>query len=224
MRSMFNDIAPKYDFLNHFLSAGIDIIWRRKLRRMLGRKKPKTILDIATGTGDLAIELSRLKPEKIYGVDIAVEMLEIGKDKIKKKGLSEIIELEEGDAESLRFEDDSFDAATVSFGVRNFETLQKGLVEIKRVLKPGGTFMVLEFSKPKAFPVKQLYTFYSKHILPLMGKSISKSSDAYTYLPESVEGFAEDKIFLRELEKAGYINATQRRLTFGIATIYSATS
>ena len=224
VRTMFNDIAYRYDFLNHFLSAGIDIIWRKKVRRILAKTSPKSILDVATGTGDLAIELSNIKPEKIYGVDIAVEMLDIGKEKIKKKNLSDIIILEEGDAENLRFEDNTFDAATVAFGVRNFETLQKGLKEIKRVLKPGGTFIVLEFSKPKTFPTKQLYNFYFKCILPLMGKIVSKSSNAYTYLPESVQGFAEDEIFLQELEKAGYSNAMQKRLTMGIATIYISTS
>ena len=224
VRTMFNDIAYRYDFLNHFLSAGIDIIWRKKVRRILAKRNPKSILDVATGTGDLAIELSTIKPEKIYGVDIAVEMLEIGKDKIAKKSLSEIITLEEGDAENLRFDDNTFDAATVAFGVRNFETLQKGLKEIRRVLKPGGTFIVLEFSKPKTFPTKQLYNFYFKYILPLMGKIVSKSSSAYTYLPESVQGFAEDDIFLKELEKAGYSNPSQKRLTMGIATIYISTS
>ncbi len=222
VRSMFNDIAYRYDFLNHFLSAGIDIRWRRKVRKLLKDDEIKSILDVATGTGDLAIELAKLNPETITGIDIAVEMLEIGREKLKKKSLDKLITLEEGDAENLRFEDNSFDAVTVAFGVRNFETLQKGLREIYRVLKPGGRFVVLEFSKPRSFPFRQLYNFYFRFILPAMGKIISKSSSAYTYLPESVQGFAEDQIFLSELEKAGYKNASQNRLTMGIATIYHA--
>jgi demethylmenaquinone methyltransferase/2-methoxy-6-polyprenyl-1,4-benzoquinol methylase len=189
---------------------------------LLKNDEVKSILDVATGTGDLAIELAKLNPETITGIDIAVGMLEIGREKLKKKGLDKLITLEEGDAENLRFEDDSFDAVTVAFGVRNFETLQKGLREIYRVLKPGGRFVVLEFSKPKSFPFRQLYNFYFRFILPAMGKIISRSSSAYTYLPESVQGFAEDQIFLSELEKAGYRNASQNRLTMGIATIYHA--
>ena len=219
---MFNDIAPKYDFLNHFLSAGIDIQWRKKVRKLLAPSKPKKILDVATGTGDLAIELSKLTPDKIIGVDIATEMLDIGIEKIKNKGLDNIIELQEGDAENLKFDSNSFDAITVAFGVRNFETLQLGLKEMYRVLKPGGIVAVLEFSKPKSFPFKQSYNFYSRYILPNMGKIISKSTTAYTYLPDSVRGFAEDKAFLLELEKAGFKKAKQKRLTMGIATLYYA--
>lgn len=223
VKTMFNDIAPKYDFLNHFLSAGIDIQWRKTVRKLLADGKPKTILDVATGTGDLAIELSKLAPDKIIGIDIATEMLDIGKEKIVRKGLNSIIELQEGDAENLKYNDNSFDAITVAFGVRNFETLQKGLKEMNRVLVPGGKVAVLEFSKPKAFPFKQSYNFYSRYILPVMGKVISRSTTAYTYLPESVRGFAEDKAFLMELEKAGFRKAKQRRLTMGIATLYYAT-
>ncbi len=223
VKTMFNDIAPKYDFLNHFLSAGIDIQWRKRVRRLLAADKPKTILDVATGTGDLAIELSKLAPDKIIGVDIATDMLNIGKEKIVRKGLDNIIELQEGDAENLKFADNSFDAITVAFGVRNFETLQKGLKEMNRVLAPGGKVAVLEFSKPKTFPFKQSYNFYSRYILPGMGKVISKSSTAYTYLPDSVRGFAEDKAFLLELEKAGFKQPKQKRLTMGIATLYYAT-
>ncbi len=223
VRSMFNDIAPKYDFLNHFLSAGIDIQWRKKVRRLLELSNPKKILDVATGTGDLAIELSKLKVDKIVGVDIATEMLDIGRNKISTKGLEEIIELQEGDAENLKFHDNSFDAITVAFGVRNFETLNIGLKEMHRVLKPGGIVAVLEFSKPKNFPVKQLYNFYFTYLLPVMGKTVSKSNAAYTYLPNSVRGFAEDKTFLSELAKAGFKEANQNRLTMGIATLYYAT-
>ncbi len=222
VRAMFNDIAPKYDFLNHFLSGGIDILWRKKVRKLLSKNNPKVILDVATGTGDLAIELLNLHPKKIYGIDIAVEMLDIGKEKIKNKGINNI-ELTEGDAENIKFDDNFFDAITVAFGVRNFETLNKGLREMYRVLKPGGTVAVLEFSKPKAFPIKQIYNFYFKHILPIMGKAVSKSSAAYTYLPTSVQGFAEDKAFLNELEKAGFKSVKQKRLTMGISTLYSGT-
>lgn len=222
VRTMFNDIAPKYDFLNHFLSVGIDIHWRKKVRRLLSSIKPKKILDIATGTGDLALELSKLNANQIVGVDIATEMIDIGREKIIRKGLESIIDLQEGDAENLKFSDDSFDAITVAFGVRNFENLNKGLKEMHRVLRPGGIVAVLEFSKPKRFPVKQLYNFYFSNILPVMGKIVSKSSAAYTYLPESVRGFAEDETFLYELARAGFKEAKQNRLTMGIATLYYA--
>ncbi len=223
VRVMFNDIAPKYDFLNHFLSGGIDILWRKKVRKLLAPHNPKKILDVATGTGDLAIELLNTNPDSIIGIDIATEMLDIGTEKIKRKGLENRIELQEGDAENINFKDNTFDAITVAFGVRNFENLNKGLKEMCRVLKPGGIVAVLEFSKPKSFPFKQAYYFYSKHILPRMGKAVSKSDEAYKYLPESVRGFAEDKAFLYELEKAGFAEAKQNRLTMGIATLYSAT-
>ncbi len=223
VRLMFNDIAPNYDFLNHFLSAGIDIRWRKKVRKLLKPANPKIILDVATGTGDLAIELSKLTPDQIIGIDIATEMLEFGRKKITAKKLDKIIELFEGDAEKLNFPDNNFDAITVAFGVRNFENLHIGLKEMQRVLKPGGIVAVLEFSKPKAFPIKQLYNFYFKYILPVMGKIVSKSNEAYTYLPDSVQTFAEDKAFLSELKKAGFKEAKQNRLSMGIATIYYAT-
>ncbi len=220
VRTMFNDIAGKYDFLNHFLSAGIDKVWRRKVRRLLAPRKPEKILDVATGTGDLAIELSKLKPEEIVGIDIAVDMLEIGKTKLLKSGLNNVITLEQGDSEDIRFEDNYFDAVTVAFGVRNYEDLDKGLKEMCRVMKPGGTVAILEFSKPHAFPVKNIYNFYFKNILPFIGKMISKNNSAYTYLPESVSQFPEDKDFLKAMEKAGFMNPQQKRLTFGIATLY----
>ena len=222
VRTMFNDIAHRYDFLNHFLSAGIDIQWRKKVKRLLVDKKHDNILDVATGTADLAIELSKLNPKHIHGVDIAVDMLDIGKLKIRKKGLGNLITLQEGDAENLNFDDGSFDAATVAFGVRNFETLQKGLMEIHRVLNIGGIIIVLEFSKPKSFPFKQLYSFYFRFILPFLGQFVSKSNSAYTYLPNSVQGFAEDEVFMNELKKAGFKRPKQQRLTMGIATIYYA--
>jgi len=222
VEAMFNDIAPKYDFLNHFLSLGIDILWRKKVRKLLAPHQPKNILDVATGTADLALELSKLNPEKIIGIDIASNMLEIGKEKVKARKLDSVIELRLGDSENLAFEDNSFDAVTVAFGVRNFENLQKGLHEMHRVLKPGGITAILEFSKPKKFPFKQVYNFYFSYILPGFGKLVSKSKEAYTYLPESVESFPEDAAFIKELEKARYVDVSQKRLTMGIATLYKA--
>ncbi len=223
VRSMFNDIAFRYDFLNHFLSAGIDIRWRKKVRRMLAPQSPKKILDVATGTADLAIELSKLKPQAITGVDIADGMLEIGRKKISKKGLDNMISLQTGDAENLAFEDNTFDAVVVAFGVRNYENLQKGLKEMCRVMKPGGTVAILEFSRPNAFPFKQIYNSYFRYILPGFGRMISKHEEAYTYLPDSVSQFKEGEAFLREMEQAGYRDVGQKRLTMGIATLYSAT-
>lgn len=220
---MFNDIAPRYDFLNHFLSAGIDIQWRKKVRRRLSPFKPKKILDVATGTGDLAIELSRLNPDQIIGLDIASEMIAIGDEKLVKKKLDKLIKLQQGDSENLPFKDNTFDAVTVAFGVRNFENLNKGLTEMCRVMKPDGQVVILEFSKPKKAPFKQIYNLYFKYILPGFGKLISKNSEAYTYLPDSVESFAEDKLFLEEMKTAGYKQVGQKRLTFGIATMYFGT-
>lgn len=218
---MFNNISKRYDFLNHFLSLGIDNLWRRRVISLIKPFKPQQILDIATGTGDLAISAARINPNKIIGIDISEGMLAIGNQKIIKKKLDHFIELMHGDSENLPFEENTFDAAMVAFGVRNFENLQKGLVEINRVLKPGSPFVVLEFSKPKAFPVKQLYGFYSKYVMPGVGKFFSKDQSAYTYLPESVQAFPEGKHFLAELSKAGFNSTTEKRLTFGVATIYS---
>ncbi|WP_196892365.1 bifunctional demethylmenaquinone methyltransferase/2-methoxy-6-polyprenyl-1,4-benzoquinol methylase UbiE [Aureivirga marina] len=220
---MFDNISGKYDFLNHFLSMGIDIRWRKKVLKIVASKKPKTILDIATGTGDVAILLSQAKPEKIVGLDLSAGMLEVGKKKIKERNLDSLIEMIQGDSENLPFEDNSFDVITVSFGVRNFENLNKGIKEIYRVLKPGGTFIVLEFSQPTKFPMKQLYGFYSKRILPIFGRMISKDNSAYTYLPESVAAFPFGNAFNNILEKNGFINAEDKPVTFGIASIYTAT-
>ncbi len=217
---MFNNISHRYDFLNHFLSLGIDILWRKKAIRLLKKDQPKQILDIATGTGDFAIEALALNPDKVIGVDISAGMLEHGKQKMKRKGLDHIIDMQMGDSEKLLFENNTFDAVIVSFGVRNFENLEKGLSDMFRVLKPGGKTVIIEFSRPRRFPMKQLYNFYFKSILPIIGKLISKDQSAYTYLPESVEAFPDGNDFLAILEKVGFKSTECRPLTFGISSIY----
>lgn len=222
VQGMFNDIAPKYDVLNHFLSANIDKRWRKRLREHLVVDNPKLILDVASGTGDLAIELAKMPVEKIVGIDIAADMLEIGREKIKKEGLDKIIELQVGDSEAIDFAEGHFDAVTVAFGVRNFEDLGKGLREMQRVLKPGGKVAVLEFSKPSVFPMKNLYWFYFKYVLPVIGKIVTRNISAYDYLPSSVAAFPERKDFMDELLLAGFKNPIQNRLTFGIVTLYIA--
>ena len=220
--TMFNNISKKYDFLNHFLSLGIDILWRKKAIGLLKESEPKQILDIATGTGDFAIAALELNPEKVTGIDISKGMLSVGQHKIKKKGLQDRIELKLGDSENLEFHSNTFDAYTAGFGVRNFENLEKGLTEMLRVLKPNGTAIILEFSKPKAFPIKQIYNFYFNSMLPGIGKKVSKDSSAYTYLPESVEAFPDGEQFIQILSKVGYNNIEEIRLLFGIASIYKA--
>lgn len=218
---MFNSVAHRYDFLNHFLSAGIDYRWRRKAIKILAKNNPKTILDVATGTGDLAIAALKLNPKKVIGVDIAEDMVEIGKKKIKEKKLEKIIHIQVGDSEDLQFNDNTFDAAIVAFGVRNFENLEKGLSEMYRVLNNNGIIMILEFSKPTATPVRQFYQFYFKNILPFLGRIISGDNSAYTYLPKSVEEFPMGNEFLRILNKVGYTDTQHIPLTFGIASIYT---
>lgn len=220
---MFDNIAPSYDLLNRLLSLGIDRSWRKKAIRLLDPAKAKTVLDVATGTADVAIEIARqLKPEKIIGVDIAQQMLEIGREKVSKRGLAEVIELQLGDSENLPFESNTFDAITVAFGVRNFEDLGKGLSEMQRVLKPGGKLVVLEFSRPRIFPFKQLFNLYFRYLLPLIGRLTSKDPKAYSYLYESVQAFPDRENFVTELGKAGYTEASYRPLTLGICSIYSA--
>ena len=219
---MFNKIAPYYDFLNRLLSLGIDVQWRKKAIGQLAGSQPKVILDVATGTADLALESAkRLSPEKVIGVDISTEMLDIGRSKVKKRGLSTIIELREGDSENLPFEDNTFDAITVAFGVRNFENLEKGLSEMRRVLKDGGKLIVLEFSKPTLFPFKQVFQFYFKYMLPLVGKLTSKDPRAYKYLYESVQAFPDGERFMNILAKTGYKSNQCKPLTLGICSIYS---
>ncbi|GAA4846215.1 bifunctional demethylmenaquinone methyltransferase/2-methoxy-6-polyprenyl-1,4-benzoquinol methylase UbiE [Algivirga pacifica] len=220
--TMFNNISSKYDLLNRMLSVGIDIIWRKNAIQKLKKSSPQTILDVATGTGDLAIEAMSLSPKKIVGVDISEGMLSFGRKKIAQKKLDNVISLELGDSENLQFEDNTFDAAMCAFGVRNFENLEKGLSEIFRVLKPGGTLVVLEFSQPEIFPFKQIYHFYFNNILPLIGKVISKDQAAYTYLPESVEAFPYGEQFNNVLRKIGYQSVKCDPQTFGISSIYTA--
>ena len=217
---MFNNISANYDFLNHFLSLGIDHLWRKKAVKQLQKQQPKVILDLATGTGDFAIACLALNPEKIIGMDISSGMLEVGKQKMKKRAFDRIIDMQLGDSENMPFEAATFDAITVGFGVRNYENLEKGLGEMLRVLKPGGQAVILEFSKPKAFPVKQLFGFYSKVLIPLFGKYISKDERAYTYLPESVAAFPEGTDMMNVLQKVGYHAHKQIRLSGGIASIY----
>jgi demethylmenaquinone methyltransferase/2-methoxy-6-polyprenyl-1,4-benzoquinol methylase len=219
---MFNNISPKYDLLNHTLSLGIDILWRKKAVRLLKPFAPKSILDIATGTGDFAVESARMSPDEIVGVDISEGMLEVGREKMVKKNLDKLITMEVGDSENLRFEDNKFDVVTVAFGVRNFENLKKGLSEMFRVTTPGGHVMIIEFSKPGRFPVKQLYNFYFRAILPKIGKLVSKDNAAYQYLPDSVAAFPDGKAFLDILNEVGYKEAKCIPLTFGISSIYWA--
>jgi len=217
---MFDNISHKYDLLNHLLSVGIDIRWRKKAIKLLRPYSPKRILDIATGTGDLAIEALQLNPEKVIGIDISEGMLDVGRKKISKRGLEEKIELQGGDSENLSFSDNKFDAVIVAFGVRNFENLEKGLSEMIRVIKSGGHAVILEFSKPQAFPFKQIYQFYFNWILPFIGRRISRDDSAYKYLPESVGAFPEGEVFVEILERVGFKDIRVKRLTFGISTIY----
>lgn len=220
IREMFNNIAPTYDLLNHTLSANIDKIWRRKAIAALREIKPLHILDVATGTADLAIEAAKLGPEKIIGVDISEEMLKVGVEKIKKRGLSDLIELQVGDSENLAFEDDYFDAITVAFGVRNFENPGKGIEEMYRVLKPGGRLAVLEFTNPNVWIIKVLYHFYFRQVLPLVGKLISKDFSAYKYLPQSVAAFKQRDEFVGMMKESGFGKAWYKDLSFGIASLY----
>lgn len=217
---MFNNISGKYDFLNHFLSLGIDHLWRAKAVKELKEIQPKRILDIATGTGDFAIASLKLNPTEVIGMDISSGMLEVGKEKMKKKKVDNIISMRLGDSEDLPFEDNYFDGLTVGFGVRNFENLEKGLSEMLRVIRPGGKAIILEFSKPKKFPVKQGFGLISKYIIPFFGKLISKDDKAYAYLPESVAAFPEGKAFEDILSKLNYKNIKSIPVSGGIATIY----
>lgn len=219
---MFDTISENYDGLNRVISFGIDVKWRKKVLQLVAQKNPKTILDIATGTGDLAILLSKTNAQKIIGLDLSAGMLEIGKKKVEEKNLQHKIEMVLGDSENIPFADNYFDAITVSFGIRNFETLEKGLSEILRVLKPNGIFIILETSVPTRFPYKQGYGFYTKYILPLIGKLFSKDNVAYGYLSESANNFPFGEKLNNILQKIGFIEVKHSPQTFGVATIYSA--
>lgn len=223
VRTMFDEIAFKYDFLNRFLSFGVDRGWRRKALKLLAADKPKHILDVATGTGDFAImAYQMLRPEKVTGIDISEGMLEIGKEKIAKSGLTGQIELAPGDSEAISYEDNSFDAVTVAFGVRNFENLEQGLCEIRRVLKPGAKLVVAECTNPSTPVIRQLFHFYMNHVTPAIGKIFSKNKQAYQYLNSSILYFPEKREFVKILNKLGYRNAFYKTLTLGTCTIYCA--
>lgn len=218
---MFDNIAPYYDLLNRVLSLGIDKMWRKRAIKLLQEDNPQYILDVATGTADVALQIANtLTPKKIIGVDISNEMLAIGREKIAKKNLQKVITLEAGDSESLPFEDNTFDAITVAYGVRNFENLEQGLSEMYRVLKPNGKMVVLEFSKPTIFPFKQLFNFYFANILPTVGKWTSKDPKAYRYLYESVQAFPDGKKFVTILDELGFQSTKFIPLSLGICSIY----
>ncbi len=221
VEKMFDKIAFRYDFLNRVLSAGIDVSWRRKAIKELVSIQPKNILDVATGTGDFAVTSYKiLKPEQVTGIDISDGMLEIGRKKVKKLGLESQIQLLNGDSEAIFFDDSSFDAVTVAFGVRNFENLERGLSEIYRVLKPGGKLIVLEFSKPSLPVIKNLYNFYMRFVTPKIGKLISKNNEAYQYLNNSVQKFPEREKFIQILNQLKYRHSFYKTLSLGICTIY----
>ncbi len=220
---MFDNIAGHYDFLNHFLSLGIDRWWRKKAIEHLVASQPKMVLDVATGTADLALAIAKtIGASEVEGIDISNEMLNVGREKVKKAGLERVIRLNEGDSEKIPFADNNFDAVSVAYGVRNFEHLEQGLSEMYRVLKPNGRVVVLEFSRPTAFPLKQLFNFYFKNILPLIGRLTSRDSRAYSYLYESVQTFPDGENFVKLLEKVGFRNAQCKPLTFGVTSIYVA--
>lgn len=220
VENMFDGIAHKYDFLNRLLSFRIDVLWRKRVIEILRPFKPQSILDVATGTADLAIALAGLKPKNIVGIDISANMLEVGRQKVAAQEMTKLIQLQKADCEVLPFASDSFDAVTVAFGVRNFENLNKGLSEIQRVLKPEGQLVILEFSKVKKAPIKQFYHLYFRYITPVVGKIFSKSSSAYTYLPNSVQVFPEGEEMCVILQNLGYKKVICKSLSFGIASIY----
>lgn len=222
VEQMFDNISGKYDFLNHFLSLGIDIRWRKKALKMVDNPNPKRLLDVATGTGDFGLEaLKKWQDLKVSGIDISNGMLDVGRKKIKDRNIDRM-EMIQADSADIPFKDEEFNLVIVAFGVRNYAELEKGLREMHRVLKKGGEVIILEFSKPRSFPFKQLYNFYFKYILPFFGKLISKDNRAYTYLPESVQAFPEGEAFVKILSQCGYTKARAISLTLGIASIYHA--
>ncbi len=224
VEQMFDNIAPTYDKLNHRLSWDIDKGWRRKAIRQLQPFAPKTLLDIATGTGDFAILAAKmLKPEKLIGADISEGMMEIGRQKVKAEGLDSIVSFEKEDCLNLSYADGTFDAVTAAFGIRNFADLDKGLKEMQRVLKPGGHLSIVELTTPVSFPMKQLFRIYSHTVLPVYGRLISKDTSAYGYLTKTIEAFPQGERMMDILKKAGFAEASFKRLTFGICTLYTAT-
>lgn len=222
IRGMFDDISANYDFLNHFLSFGVDFFWRKKVVALLKKVQPVKVLDVATGTGDLAIAIAKAMPAQVIGVDISEKMLAIGRLKVAANGLDKVVSLRNADAESLPFPDGTFDAITVAFGVRNFETLKNGLKEMHRALRPGGKMIILEFSHPASFPMKQLYGIYSRFVIPVMGRLISGNGNAYAYLPESIAAFPSGDKFLAILREVGMKTESHSILSGGIASIYCA--
>lgn len=221
---MFDKIAPSYDRLNHALSLGIDRRWRRTAVDALGKHKPQQILDIATGTGDFALLLAkRIKPQHIVGADISEGMMAVGREKVKEEGLQNVISFQYEDCMQLSFPDGSFDAVTSSYGVRNFQNLDKGLQEMQRVLRPGGHLLIVELTPPPRFPMKQLFWIYAHVVMPLLGRLISHDDSAYTYLPASMEAFPQPEQMEGILRKAGFAEVQWRRFTFGISTMYLAT-
>lgn len=224
IEQMFDSIATHYDSLNRTMSMGLDISWRRNGLKLLGLKKPQEILDIATGTGDLAIMANQqLSPKKILGIDISEEMMKVGKQKVDKLNMSKVISFAKEDCLNLSFNNNTFDAAMVAFGVRNFEDLDKGLQEIHRVLKPGGQLMILELSSPRTFPMKQAYWFYSRLFIPTVGRFVSKSKEAYSYLPKSIEAFVQGKEMVEVLKKNGFLEVKYKTYTMGVCSMYLAT-
>lgn len=221
VRGIFNDIAPRYDLLNHLLSLNIDKGWRRKAMAHIGEEEKGHLLDVACGTGDFSIAACRAGVRRVTGIDISANMVEVGRRKVRALGLEERIALQSGDSEQMEFGEGTFDAVTVAFGVRNFEHLEQGLREMQRVLRRGGKVVILEFSMPERFPMKQLYRFYFRRLLPLIGGWISGNKGAYAYLPESVMKFPQGKAFLDIMEKCGFAEAAQRKLSFGIASLYT---
>ncbi len=217
---MFDNIASTYDLLDHVLSCGLDFWWRRQTMKLIREYKHDVILDVACGTGPLAIKASKLGAKKIIGVDVSKKMIELGSHKIQQKGLENVIALEVGDCEALRFSSNYFDVTMAGFGVRNFDNLEKGLGEMYRVTKPKGIICILEFSKPRHAPVKQLYWFYCRHVIPIIGALVARDKAAYDYLPESISRFADGKDFERILQKVGYSEVRSRLLSSGVATLY----
>lgn len=220
VKELFNDIAPKYDLLNHFLSLNIDKGWRKTAIRNIAENEKELLLDVACGTGDFSIAACRAGVKQIIGIDIAQSMIDVGRKKVKEKGMEEEITLQWGDSEKMVFDTDTFQVVTVAFGVRNFEHLEKGLGEMQRVLKEGGKVIILEFSMPENPLMKQFYKFYFKRILPVIGGAISGNKGAYTYLPESVMQFPQGEEFLGIMKRCGFSNVSRKSLTFGIATLY----